>query len=199
MGIARYLSLSCLSFATLVASSTTVLADCGNYVSYWETPDGECINLEPLTRESPSADIAIPSAAPPNEALPSTSASSSNLVARLPIVGRDGGTPIVLVTLTGTQGTQQFPMLFDTGATGTQITSDMAQAVGVDIQGQVTVIVADGRQVPYPAGYVGSLEAGGLTLQQVPVWVGGGAPLLGQNVYGQYSILINPDSIELYQ
>lgn len=199
MGIARYLSLSFLSFATFFAGGTPVLANCGNYVSYWETPEGECINLETLMGESQSADIAIPSAVPPNEALPSTSASSSNLVARLPIIGREGGTPIVLVTLSGTQGTRQFPMLFDTGATGTQITNDMAQAIGVDIQGLVIVTVADGRQVEYPAGYVRALEVGGLTLPQTPVWVGGGVPLLGQNVYGQYRILINPDSIELYQ
>ncbi len=188
MGIARYLAPSFLS-ALAVWGAAPALANCSHYVSYLETPDGQCIDLTSLTGGVP------PSSGQP-AAIPTV---PTGLVAQIPIIGRDGGIPIVLVRLTGTQGTQEFPMLFDTGATGTQITTAMAQAIGLDIEGIVAVTVADGRQVQYPAGYLQTVELGGLTQQEVPAWVGGGVPLLGQNVYGQYRILIDTDRIELYR
>ena len=120
------------------------------------------------------------------------------LVAQIPIVNRMGGIPVVPVTLTGNEGTQQFTMLFDTGASGTLITPAMARNVGVVIVGEATVIVADGRQVQLPVGYVDTLEVGGLVVRDILVGIGGDVGLLGQDVYGQYGISAGGSSINLY-
>ena len=121
------------------------------------------------------------------------------LVAQIPIVRRTGGIPVVPVTLTGNEGTQQFTMLFDTGASGTLITAAMARNVGVVIVGEATVIVADGRQVQLPVGYVDTLEVGGLVVRDILVGIGGDVGLLGQDVYGQYGISAGGSSINLYE
>ncbi|NER78998.1 MAG: hypothetical protein F6K42_05345 [Leptolyngbya sp. SIO1D8] len=121
------------------------------------------------------------------------------LVAQIPIINRMGGTPVVGVTMTGNQGTQQFRMLFDTGATLTLITPSMAQAVGVVVVDQVTVTVADGRRVQMPIGYVDTLEVGGLVVNDLLVGIGGDVALLGQDVYGQYGISAGGSSINLYE
>lgn len=124
---------------------------------------------------------------------------ASGLVAQIPIVGRTGGIPIVPVTLTGNEGTQQVTMLFDTGASGTLITPAMARAVGVLIVGEANVTVADGRQVQIPVGYVDTLEVGGLVIRDLVVGIGGDVALLGQDVYGPYGISAGGSSINLYQ
>ncbi|PSN12577.1 hypothetical protein C7293_19625 [filamentous cyanobacterium CCT1] len=123
----------------------------------------------------------------------------AGLAAQIPIQGRQGGTPIVAVTLRGSSGTQTFPMLFDTGATGTLITAEMAQAVGVVIVGTVQARIADGSVVSLPVGYVDAVELGGLRREQVIVAIGGSYGLLGQDVYGDYGIAIGSHQINLHQ
>lgn len=125
-------------------------------------------------------------------------ANANGRVARIPIVERRGGTPVVSVALITPSGRQQFPMLFDTGATGTLITPEMAQAMGVEIVDQVTVIVADGRRVRMPIGMV-DIEVGGLVRRNVLVAIGGSVGLLGQDVYGAYGISAGRDVIELFE
>ena len=125
--------------------------------------------------------------------------SASGLVAQIPIVQRAGGIPIVPVTLTGNGGTQQFTMLFDTGASGTLITPAMARSIGVVVVGEATVTVADGRNVQIPIGYVDTLEVGGLVVRDLVVGIGGDVALLGQDVYGQYGISVGGSNINLYQ
>jgi predicted aspartyl protease len=122
----------------------------------------------------------------------------AGLVAQIPIRGRQGGIPVVSVSLRGQQGDQTFPMLFDTGATGTLITPAMAQAVGVQIEGEVQAQVADGSTVSLPIGVVEVLEVGGLQKQYVQVAIGGNVALLGQNVYGDYQIAIGSHMINLH-
>lgn len=128
-----------------------------------------------------------------------TPARPDGLVAQIPIIERAGGTPVVPVRLTGTEGSQQFPMLFDTGATATLITPEMAAAIGVVVVNQVTVTVADGRQVQLPIGYVDTLEVGGLVLRDMLVAIGGNVGLLGQDVYGAYGISAGSSVINLYE
>ncbi|MGG6241835.1 aspartyl protease family protein [Nodosilinea sp. AN01ver1] len=123
----------------------------------------------------------------------------AGLAAQIPIQGRQGGTPIVSVTLRGSSGAQTFPMLFDTGATGTLITAEMAQAVGVVIVGTVQARIADGSVVSLPVGYVDAVELGGLRREQVIVAIGGSYGLLGQDVYGDYGIAIGSHQINLHQ
>jgi predicted aspartyl protease len=121
------------------------------------------------------------------------------LVASIPVIEQRGGTPVVPVTLTGQSGTQQFTMLFDTGATATLITPAMADAVGVLIRGSATVTVADGRQVEIPVGYVDTLQVGELVVRDLWVGIGGDMALLGQDVYGEYGLSIGGSRIDLYQ
>jgi predicted aspartyl protease len=139
-----------------------------------------------------TADI-VPAPAPaPVAALP------QGLAAQIPIQRRQGGTPVVGVTLKGASGTQTFPMLFDTGATGTLITADMAQAVGVTVVGETQARIADGSVVTLPVGLV-NVELGGLRREQVKVAIGGSYGLLGQDIYGQYGIAIGSHMIHLHQ
>ncbi|WOD38334.1 TIGR02281 family clan AA aspartic protease [Nodosilinea sp. E11] len=135
---------------------------------------------------APAPDLASP-------ALP------AGLAAQIPIQRRQGGTPVVAVTLRGTGGTQTFPMLFDTGATGTLITPEMAQAVGVAIVGETQARIADGSVVKLPIGYVDALELGGLRREKIRVAIGGSYGLLGQDIYGQYGIAIGSHMIHLHK
>jgi predicted aspartyl protease len=119
-------------------------------------------------------------------------------VARIRIVERRGGTPVVSVSLAAAGGSQRFNMLFDTGATATLITPSMAQAIGFQEAGQAIVTVADGRQVTLPIGYI-DIEVGGLVKRDVLVAVGGDVGLLGQDVYGEYGLSVGGAVIDLYQ
>ncbi|HEY9888812.1 MAG TPA: retropepsin-like aspartic protease, partial [Candidatus Obscuribacterales bacterium] len=121
------------------------------------------------------------------------------LVASIPVVNQMGGTPVVPVTLTGNQGSQQFTMLFDTGASGTLITPAMAEAIGVVVVSTAVVTVADGRQVEIPVGYVDTLTVGDLVVRDLLVGIGGDVALLGQDVYGEYGLAIGGSKIDLYE
>jgi len=130
---------------------------------------------------------------------PTTPDRPPGLVATIPIVSSMGGTPVVPVTLTGDRGSQQFNMLFDTGASGTLITPAMADAIGVIITGSALVTVADGRQVEIPVGYVDTLQVGDLVVRDLWVGIGGDVALLGQDVYGEYGLSIDGSQIDLYE
>lgn len=140
-----------------------------------------------------TADI-VPAPAPAPTA---TAALPQGLAAQIPIQRRQGGTPVVGVTLQGS-GTQTFPMLFDTGATGTLITAEMAQAVGVTVVGETRARIADGSVVTLPVGLV-NVELGGLRREQVQVAIGGSYGLLGQDIYSQYGIAIGSHMIHLHE
>lgn len=126
---------------------------------------------------------------------------NSSGVFQVQIKSSEGGTPVVDVTF---NGSQTFEMLFDTGATGTLITSEMAQALNVESQGTATVIIADGSQVEVDIGVVKSVQVGNLMVGEIPVGIApAGAEqglknrgLLGQNVYGNYDLTIKQDVIE---
>jgi len=125
--------------------------------------------------------------------------STNGLVAQIPIQDRRGGTPVVAVTLQGQKGSKTFPMLFDTGATGTLITAAMAQEIGVVIVGETRVKIADGSIVSLPVGYVDVIEVGGLSKQSMLVAIGGSVGLLGQDVYGEFGIAMGSHVINLHQ
>ena len=137
----------------------------------------------------------VPAAAP----TPAPPTMPAGLAAQIPIQRRQGGTPVVGVTLKGVNGTETFPMLFDTGATGTLITAEMAQAVGVAIVGETQARIADGSVVKLPIGYVDVVNLGGLRQENVKVAIGGSYGLLGQDIYGQYGIAIGSQMIHLHQ
>jgi predicted aspartyl protease len=136
---------------------------------------------------------------PPTNSAAAASDRPDGLVASIPVIEQMGGTPVVPVTLTGNKGSQQFPMLFDTGASATLITQAMANAIGVVITGSATVTVADGRQVTIPVGYVDTLQVGDLVVRDLWVGIGGDMALLGQDVYGEYGLSIGGSRIDLYE
>lgn len=146
-------------------------------------------------RQRATGSVAPP--APPSP--PAAAPLPAGLVAQIPIQRRQGGTPVVAVTLRGGGNAQTFPMLFDTGATGTLITAEMAQAVGVSIVGETRARIADGSTVTLPVGTVDAVELGGLRREQVRVAIGGSYGLLGQDIYGQYGIAIGSHQINLHQ
>ncbi|QQE63397.1 hypothetical protein GFS31_00620 [Leptolyngbya sp. BL0902] len=121
------------------------------------------------------------------------------LVAQIPILERRGGIPMVEVTLQGQNGVHRFPMMFDTGASGTLITAEMAQQIGVVITGSTQVKIADGSTVNLPIGYVDFIEVGGLRKTSMIVAVGGSVGLLGQDVYGEFGIALGSHMINLHQ
>ncbi|WP_346292280.1 retropepsin-like aspartic protease [Sphaerothrix gracilis] len=118
--------------------------------------------------------------------------------ATIPIAGRQSGIPVVSVTMQGQNGKHTFPMLFDTGASGTLITPAMADALGVVIVGEARVTIADGSVVSLPIGYIDFVEAGGLRKESVTVAIGGTVGLLGQDFYGSYGLSVGQNSIVLY-
>lgn len=137
----------------------------------------------------------VPASAP----IAAAPALPAGLAAQIPIQRRQGGTPVVAVTLKASTGSQTFPMLFDTGATGTLITAEMAQAVGVTVVGETQARIADGSVVTLPIGIVNAVELGGLRREQVKVAIGGNYGLLGQDIYGEYGIAIGSHMIHLHQ
>ena len=145
---------------------------------------GQMINLNELCGDETGVIESSP--------LPNTSTSG---VFTLPIKRREGGTPIVDVVF---NGNQSFEMLFDTGATGTVITPDMAKALNVTAEA-ATMVKTAGGTVPNPVGRVASAQAGKLNVQDLVVIINSHITygLLGQNFYGQYDVAILQDSIEL--
>ena len=113
-----------------------------------------------------------------------------------PIKRRVGGTPIIEVTF---NGTQQFEMIVDTGASGTVITQKIAAALGVVTVGKAKANTASAKAVEFPIGYLDSLEAGGLIVNKVPVAIAGTeleTGLLGHDFFGNYDVTIKRNVVE---
>ncbi|GGA34352.1 TIGR02281 family clan AA aspartic protease [Okeania sp. KiyG1] len=108
-----------------------------------------------------------------------------------------GGTPVIDVTF---NGNQTYEMILDTGASSTLITQEMATALNILPFGQGTFTLADGKSVELGVAIVGSVSAGGLTINQLKVAI---APeekergLLGQNFFGNYDMTIKENVVEL--
>ncbi|NEO56742.1 MAG: hypothetical protein F6K54_28900 [Okeania sp. SIO3B5] len=129
----------------------------------------------------------------------STSTATAGLY-EIPIVKRtngEEGSPIVNVTF---NDGQSYEMIFDTGATKTFITQEMADSLKVIPSGRGTAKVADGREVEVQAGIVGSISAGGLEFKQFTVVIAppeAEIPLLGQDFFGSYDMTIKENVVEL--
>ncbi|HEY9800374.1 MAG TPA: retroviral-like aspartic protease family protein, partial [Leptolyngbyaceae cyanobacterium] len=113
-----------------------------------------------------------------------------------PIKRRMGGTPIVGVTF---NGQQQFDMIVDTGASGTVITQQMANALGVVTIGKAKANTASSKGVEFPIGYVDSMAVGGVVVNRVPVAIAGAeleTGLLGHDFFGNYDVTIKRNVVE---
>lgn len=108
---------------------------------------------------------------------------------------RDGGIPVIDVTF---NGQQQFEMLLDTGASQTTITAEMAQVLGVVPIGTHKAQIANGDVVEFPIGRVASMSVGKAIVREPNVSITEGDPLLGQNFFGDYDVVIRRDVVEFH-
>ena len=124
-------------------------------------------------------------------------APTSSGVFQAAIKARHGGTPVVDVTF---NGSTQFEMIVDTGASGTVITQQMAAVLGVVPIGKTTANTASDRNVEFSIGNVNSIEVGGAVINNVAVAIAPTANLdlglLGQDFFSNYDVTIKRDVVE---
>lgn len=144
----------------------------------------------PLARPAP---VASPVPARPAPASAALAASSDQF--QVPIVSRSGGSPVILVTF---NGGSSVPMILDTGASGTLITRDLANQLGLTVTGQTLAATASDRAVPLDLARVNSMTVSGITRTNVTVAVGDAIPigLLGNDFHQGYDISIRASSVE---
>ena len=124
----------------------------------------------------------------------STEAATKPKVFQAKIKRRDGGTPVIDVTF---NGKHKFEMLLDTGASQTTITPQMANAIGVVQVGTEKASIANGDVVEFPVGRVASIGVGGAVIDDATVSIAP-VPLLGQNFFGGYDVIIKRDVVEFH-
>lgn len=114
----------------------------------------------------------------------------------IPIKRREANIPVVEVTF---NGKETFEMLVDTGASGTVITPEIAQALQVKPTGVVRADTPSQKEVEFAIGKLASIQAGGLVAQNVNVAISPALDigLLGQDFFGGYDITIKEEVIEL--
>ena len=113
-----------------------------------------------------------------------------------PIVRSLYGIPVIDVTFND----QTFPMMVDTGASGTLITQPMAAALGVRPIGQMVSSTANGNAT-FDVGYVRSIEIDGAKIYNVPVAVGLAdleIGLLGHDFFKYFDVVIRQDVVEFH-
>jgi predicted aspartyl protease len=119
-------------------------------------------------------------------------ASADRSVIQIPIKYRRGGTPVVDVMF---NNSMTFEMLFDTGATGTMISYDIGNALGLQEAGRVHIGTAAGNTT-VSGTFIDAMSVPGKTIRNVPVVVGP-VGLLGQDFYGDCDITIRQNVVEL--
>jgi predicted aspartyl protease len=113
-----------------------------------------------------------------------------------PIKRRVGGTPIVEVTF---NGQQKFDMILDTGASGTVITQQMANVLGIVPVGKAKANTASSKAVEFAVGYVDSMAVNGVKVNRIPVAIAGAeleTGLLGHDFFGNYDVTIKRRVVE---
>jgi len=113
-----------------------------------------------------------------------------------PIIDSVYGIPIINVNFNG----QTFPMMVDTGASGTLVTQPMAAALRIQPIGQVESSTANGVAV-FDVGYVRSIEIDGATVYNVPVAVGRpdlDIGLLGHDFFQYFDVTIRQNVVEFH-
>ena len=145
----------------------------------------------------PLAQVTTPTATSQSQSLsvsPSPSSGSANRFT-VPIVSRSGGTPVIMVTFNG--GTS-FPMILDTGASGTLITQTVADRLGLSPTGQIRAATASARSVTLSTTRVDSLTVGSITRRNITVAVGDAVSvgLLGNDFHQGYDIVIRANTVE---
>jgi predicted aspartyl protease len=96
-------------------------------------------------------------------------------------------------------GDRTYEMIFDTGASHTLITSEMAKSLSVKPYNYADFNIADGSSVRFPVGEVRSIEIGSFKIQVMPVVIAAKSDigLLGNDFFGQFDVKIGRSEIEL--
>ena len=96
-------------------------------------------------------------------------------------------------------GDRTYEMIFDTGASNTLITSEMAKSLSVVPYNYADFNIADGSNVRFPIGEVKSIGIGSFKIQILPVVIAEKADigLLGNDFFGQFDVKIGRFEIEL--
>lgn len=118
---------------------------------------------------------------------------------RVPITGRKHDIPIVQVTF---NEKHTFPMLFDTGASGTVITNSMAMKMDLQPVGIKKARLADGAIVAFMTAHVKSQKIGDRIQRDMEVSVAPPAMdigLLGQDFFEGYNYTIKANAIEFHR
>jgi len=160
------------------------------------TSQGRRINLDSLCGSSDRTE---------NRSTPVGSQSSSNAsrakidingTIKIPIKRRLKNIPIVDVTF---NGDRVYEMMFDTGASHTLITAEMARSLNATPYNSAEFSIADGSTVKFPVGEVKSIEISSLKIQVMPVAIAvkSDIGLLGNDFFGQFDIKIGRSEIEL--
>ncbi len=128
---------------------------------------------------------------------PAATRTRGNII-QLPIKRRLNGIPTVDITF---NGDKTFEMLFDTGASGITITTNMAEAIGIKPERSAYSQTAGGV-VPVGLGSAKTVSAGGLELKDIPVSINPSHSinlgLLGQSFFAGYDVTIKEEVIELH-
>lgn len=115
---------------------------------------------------------------------------------RVPITCRRSGIPVLDVTFNQSFG---FPLMLDTGAAITSITSSMAKQLRIVPTGQKRFQVADGRVVTNAVGQVDSIAVGDAKVQNLEVAIMSEQMrhgLLGENFLTHYNVKILDEDVE---
>lgn len=114
----------------------------------------------------------------------------------VPITGKRNNIPIVEVTF---NNQSKFPMLFDTGASGTVITRSMAVKLRLRPVGAIQAVIADGSAATFAIAYIKSQKIASRIKRDIEVLVAPPAMdigLLGQDFFEGYNFTIKEDVIE---
>jgi hypothetical protein len=162
------------------------------------SPSRTIVTIAPRNR-SPVSSSPTPKTNAPTPATESKTIAANPQVVKAPIKRRAGRTPIINVTF---NGKQSFEMILDTGASGTVITQDMAQSLGVVSEGEVTANTASEKGIKFSTGKVQSIAVEGIVAKDIQVAIGGPdleLGLLGQDFFGNYDVWIKQDVVEFHQ
>lgn len=175
------LSIAVLSGALLAMDDRASAETC-----FIVTGSGRRMSLGKLCGDTPAD---TPSAQTPRK--------PSHGVVTAKIKRRIAATPVIEVTF---NGDRKFDMIVDTGASGTLITRQMANALRIRPTGYMQVGIADGSVVRMPVGTVRSLAVNGLTAKNLEVTIADRMDigLLGHDFFGNYDLKIKRDVIEFY-
>lgn len=113
-----------------------------------------------------------------------------------PIIRRSGGTPVIHVRF---NNRYTIEMIVDTGASGTVLTQQVAQTLGIQPIGETNMATASAQNVPFLLGRITSMEVNGASLENAVVAIAGPnleTGLLGNDFFRDYDVTVKSDVVE---